>query len=76
MDLVDMPSSGNRFTWYSGDGNSMSKIHRFLVVDVIIDRWGVVGQTIGKRFISDYCLIWLKLCSFDWGRKPFKTNDS
>ncbi|CAK8579097.1 unnamed protein product [Lathyrus sativus] len=39
MDLVDLSSSRNRFTWYSGDDNYVSKIDRFLVVDVIIDSW-------------------------------------
>jgi len=27
--LVDLPLSGRNFTWFKGDGKSMSRIHRF-----------------------------------------------
>ena len=29
--LVDLPLRGHRFTWYRGDGRSMSRIYRFLL---------------------------------------------
>lgn len=33
--LVDLPLQGRRFTWYRGDGKSMSRIDRFL----LSERW-------------------------------------
>jgi len=33
--LVDLPLRGRNFTWFRGDGNSMSRIDRFL----LSDRW-------------------------------------
>jgi len=29
--LVDLPLHGRNFTWYKGDGNSMSRLDRFLL---------------------------------------------
>jgi hypothetical protein len=29
--LIDLPLCGRRFTWYKGDGSSMSRIDRFLL---------------------------------------------
>lgn len=49
LNLIDLPYSGNRFSWYSGDDKSMSMLDIFLLDDAIIDTWGVVGQSIGKR---------------------------
>ncbi|CAK8534050.1 unnamed protein product [Lathyrus sativus] len=53
--MVDLPVSRNNFTWFSGDGKSMSKLYRFLVDDSIINKWGVIGQSVGKRDVSDHC---------------------
>lgn len=38
--LVDVPCLGNKFTWFSGDGRSMSRIDRFLLLDSLVGRWG------------------------------------
>lgn len=35
-DLVDVPFKGKKYTWYSGDGQSKSRLDRFLVSDNII----------------------------------------
>ncbi|CAK8531364.1 unnamed protein product [Lathyrus sativus] len=53
----------------------MSRIDRFLVDASFINKWGMMGQSIGKRDISDHCQIWLKISPKSWGPKPFKTND-
>jgi hypothetical protein len=29
--LIDLPFSGRKFTWYRGDGRSMSRLDRFLL---------------------------------------------
>ncbi|XP_058741467.1 uncharacterized protein LOC131613848 [Vicia villosa] len=74
--LIDVPSSGNKFSWYSGDGRFMSKIDRFLVEDSLICRWGIVGQRIGSRSISDHCPVWIIINKENWGPKPFLVNNS
>lgn len=40
--LVDVPCKGNKYTWFSGDGKSKRRIDRFLILENIIRRWGVV----------------------------------
>ncbi|XP_058783440.1 uncharacterized protein LOC131658124 [Vicia villosa] len=37
--------------------------------------WGVVGQLIGKRDISDHFPVWLVVDSENWGPEPFKFNN-
>ncbi|XP_058764508.1 uncharacterized protein LOC131637959 [Vicia villosa] len=37
--LVDMSYKGKKYTWYSGDGKSMSRIDRFLISEEVMDRW-------------------------------------
>lgn len=66
VNSVDMPCIGNLFTWYNGDGKLMSRIDRFLILDSLMERWGMMGQCIGSRDISDNCLIWLKINKEDW----------
>ncbi|XP_058741846.1 uncharacterized protein LOC131614250 [Vicia villosa] len=73
--LVDVPCKGKRFTWYSGDGLSMSRLDRFLISDSIINKWGVVGQSIGDRDVSNHCPVWIVKDNVDWGPKPFKVNN-
>ncbi|XP_058765950.1 uncharacterized protein LOC131639469 [Vicia villosa] len=73
--LVDVPSKGKRFSWFSGDGKSKSRIDRFLISNNIILSWGVVGQWIGMRDVSDHCPVWLMVDKEDWGPKPFKFNN-
>ncbi|XP_058741821.1 uncharacterized protein LOC131614218 [Vicia villosa] len=58
--LVDVPCKGRKFTWYSGDGRSMSRIDRFLVLEKVVNDWGVVGQLVGEINVSDHCPIWLE----------------
>ncbi|XP_058758041.1 uncharacterized protein LOC131631265 [Vicia villosa] len=73
--LVDIPCKGKKFTWFRGDGKAKSRIDRFLLSSVVIDRWEVVGQVIGDRDISDHCPIWIKTDNANWGPKPFKFNN-
>jgi len=37
--FVDLPLRGRRFTWYRGDGRSMSRIDRFLLSDRWCSTW-------------------------------------
>ncbi|XP_058756726.1 uncharacterized protein LOC131629938 [Vicia villosa] len=74
-DLIDIPCKGKKFSWYSGDGRSMSRIDRFLLSEVIVDRWKVIGQKIEDRDLSDHCPVWLVMDNRDWGPKPFRFNN-
>ncbi|XP_058782835.1 uncharacterized protein LOC131657455 [Vicia villosa] len=73
--LVYVPCKGKKFTWYNRGGNSMSRIDRFLLSENVRNDWGVVGQFVGNRDISDHCPIWLEVDNNDWGPKPFKFNN-
>ncbi|XP_058765391.1 uncharacterized protein LOC131638863 [Vicia villosa] len=73
--LIDVSCRGKRYSWYSGDGKSKSRIDRFLVSDNTIQSWGIVGQLIGNRDVSDHCPIWLLSDKEDWGPKPFTFNN-
>lgn len=44
--LIDVSCEGKRFSWFSADGLSKSRIDRFLVSASIISSWGIVGQFI------------------------------
>jgi exonuclease III len=59
IEVIDIPVLGKKFTWFSSDGKSMSRIDRFLLSDGFISKFGVSGQWIGNRDISDHCPIWL-----------------
>lgn len=48
MNLINLPCMGNLYSWFSWDGKFMSRIDIFLMSNTPIDRWGVVGNTIGK----------------------------
>lgn len=39
LELVDVPSIGRKFTWYNQDGGIMSKLYRFLLLEVLIQKW-------------------------------------
>jgi hypothetical protein len=72
MELIDVPVLGKKFSWFSADGKSMSRIDRFLLSDGFITSQGTAGQWIGDRDISDHCPIWLTTSSNNWGPKPFR----
>ncbi|MCH81419.1 LINE-1 reverse transcriptase like, partial [Trifolium medium] len=75
MDVIDIPVTGKKFTWFSADGKTMSRLDRFLLSEGFIEKGGVTGQWIGDRDISDHCPIWLLCSKLDWGPKPFKFNN-
>ncbi|XP_058726536.1 uncharacterized protein LOC131597893 [Vicia villosa] len=73
--LVDIPCKGKKFSWFSEDGKSMSRIDHFIVSNKVVSRWEVMGQFIGDRDISDHCPIWILKDQRNWGPKPFKFNN-
>jgi hypothetical protein len=72
MEVIDVPVLGKKFSWYSADGKSMSRIDRFLLSEGFITSQGISGQWIGDRDISDHCPIWLIASITNWGPKPFR----
>ncbi|PNY01680.1 cysteine-rich receptor-like protein kinase, partial [Trifolium pratense] len=72
MELIDMPVLGKKFSWFSPDGKSMSRLDRFLLSEGFVEKSGITGQWIGDRDISDHCPIWLLSSACDWGPKPFR----
>ncbi|XP_058783185.1 uncharacterized protein LOC131657846 [Vicia villosa] len=73
--LIDVPCKGKKYNWYSGDGKSKSRIDHFFIDDSIVASWGVVGQLIGLRDVSNHCSVWLLVDKKDWGPKPFNFNN-
>ncbi|GLU01659.1 hypothetical protein SLE2022_189580 [Rubroshorea leprosula] len=71
-ELVDIPLVGRKFTWYQSNGNSMSRIDRFLLSEGWLTKWSDARQWGLSRSVSDHCPILLRHKHIDWGPKPFK----
>ncbi|XP_058780355.1 uncharacterized protein LOC131653996 [Vicia villosa] len=72
--LVDVPTKGKRFSWFGGEGRTMSRLDRFLVSENMIKSLDIVGQKIGNRDISDHYLVWLIVDGLNWGPKSNRVN--
>lgn len=70
--LGDLPLVGRRFTWYRGDGHSMSRIDRFLLSEAWCLRWPNSIQIAQLHGLSDHCVIVLSVDDQNWGPKPFR----
>jgi exonuclease III len=70
--LVDLPLIGRRFTWYRGDGQSMSRIERFLLSEAWCLRWPNSLQVAQLRCLSNHCALVLSVDEQNWGPKPFR----
>lgn len=53
----------------------MSRIDRFLLLNNVVNRWGMIGQLIGSRDISNHSPIWIAADNSNLGPKPFKFNN-
>ncbi|GAU22999.1 hypothetical protein TSUD_98280 [Trifolium subterraneum] len=71
-DLVDLPWSGRRFTWYKGDGLSMSRIDRFLLSEEWCLEWPNCEQQAQLRGLSDHCPLSLSVDEVNWGPRPLR----
>jgi len=65
-----IPLQGRSFTWYKGDGNSMSRIDRFLLSEEWCSRWLNCLQVAFMRGLSDHCLLVLSVDEQNWGPRP------
>ncbi|GKV27571.1 hypothetical protein SLEP1_g36731 [Rubroshorea leprosula] len=70
--LIDLPLLGRKYTWYNSNGQYMSRIDRFLLLEDWVAKWGDVKQWGLRKSVSDHCPILLKNKKIDWGPKPFK----
>jgi hypothetical protein len=75
MEVIDIPMSGKKFTWFNSEGTTMSRLDRFLLSEGFIDKGGITNQWVGDRDISDHCPVWLICSQLNWGPKPFKFNN-
>jgi len=67
--LVDLPLRGRTYTWYRGDGRTMSQIDRFLLSDNWCLTWPNCIQLAESRGLSDHCPLVLSVDSQNWGPK-------
>ncbi|XP_024630914.1 uncharacterized protein [Medicago truncatula] len=69
---MDLPLHGRGFTWYKGDGNSMSRIDRFLLSEEWCAKWPNCLQVASLRGLSDHCPLVLSVDDHNWGPKPVR----
>lgn len=58
MELVDPLVLGKTFTWFGSDGQSMSRLDKFLLSENLMSRWKIPARCIEDRHISDHCPYW------------------
>lgn len=73
--LVDVPTKGKMFSWFGGEGKTMSRLDQFLVSKNMIKSLDIVGQKMGNRDISDHCPVWLMKDKSNWGPKLNRVNN-
>lgn len=72
LQLVDLPLTRRKFTWYRDNGQSCSRIDRFLLSKEWVQEWLNLMQEGLKRKESDHVAIVLKEVVKNWGPRPFK----
>ncbi|MCI04813.1 endonuclease/exonuclease/phosphatase family protein, partial [Trifolium medium] len=70
--LIDLPLSGRNFTWFKGDGLSMSRLDRFLLSEEWCMAWPNCKQVARLRGLSDHCPLVLSANEEDWGPRPLR----
>ena len=68
--LVDLSLCGRNFTWYRGDGLSMSRLNHFLLSKEWISSWPNCFQVALPRSVYDHCPILLTVDEANWGPRP------
>ncbi|PNX82715.1 cysteine-rich receptor-like protein kinase [Trifolium pratense] len=68
--LIDLPLIGRKFTWFKGDGHSMSRLDRFLLSEEWCLNWPNCKQLAKMRGLSDHCPLVLSANEEDWGPRP------
>ncbi|CAJ2635027.1 unnamed protein product [Trifolium pratense] len=70
--LIDLPLIGRKFTWFKGDGVSMSRLDRFLLSEEWCLSWPNCKQVAKLRGLSDHCPLVLSANEEDWGPRPLR----
>ncbi|KEH26257.1 DNase I superfamily protein, putative [Medicago truncatula] len=70
--LVDLPLCGRKFTWFKGDGWSMSRLDRFLLSEGWCLVWPNCMQVAHLRGLSDHCPVVLSVDEENWGPRPLR----
>jgi len=70
--LCDLPLCGRNFTWFKGDGKTMSRIDRFLLSEEWCIVWPNCVQVAFLRGFSDHCPLFLTVDEENWGPRPAK----
>jgi hypothetical protein len=70
--MVDLPLCGRRYTWFKGDGTSMSRIDRFLLSEEWCLQWPNCIQVALLRGLSDHFSVQLSVDEENWGPRPLK----
>jgi exonuclease III len=68
--LIDLPLNGRKFTWFKGDGRSMSRLDRFLLSEEWCLLWPNCFHVAHLRGLSDHCPILLSVDDQNWGPRP------
>ncbi|GAU36101.1 hypothetical protein TSUD_277120 [Trifolium subterraneum] len=68
--LIDLPLCSRKFTWFKGDGLSISRPDRFLLSEEWCLTWPNCTQTARLRGLSDHCSLVLSANEDDWGPRP------
>jgi len=68
--LVDLPICGRLYTWYRGDGITMSRLDRFLLSEKWCEVWPNCIQVTYQRGLSDHVPLMLHVEETNWGPRP------
>jgi len=68
--FFDLHLWGRNFTWFRGDGVSMSRLDRFLLSEDWCAHWPNMIQRALIRGLSDHCPILLSMDEENWGPRP------
>jgi exonuclease III len=70
--LVDLPICGRLFTWYRGDGFTISRLDRFLLSNKWCEKWPNCIQVAYQRGLSDHVPLLLHVDEANWGPRPLR----
>lgn len=71
-ELIDFPFCGRRYTWFMGDGISMSRLDRLLLFEERCLHWPHCLQVALLRGISDHYPLKLSVDEKNWGPRRSK----
>lgn len=70
--LVDLPICGRLFTWYRGDGFTMSRLDRYLLSENWCSTSPNCIQVANQRGLSDHVPFVLTVDNANWGPRPLR----